>query len=35
MGVDETGWDARADTDDRSDAELLAAVRDADRGALH
>lgn len=35
MGVDETGWDARADADHRSDAELLAAVRDADRGALH
>lgn len=35
MGAEETGWDARGDADHRSDAELLAAVRDADRGALH
>jgi RNA polymerase sigma-70 factor, ECF subfamily len=35
MGVDDTGWDAREGVDDRSDAELLAAVADADRGALH
>ena len=35
MGVDDTGWDAREATDRRTDAELLAAVRDADRGALH
>ena len=34
MGVDDTGWDAREGVDDRSDAELLAAVADADRGAL-
>lgn len=34
MGVDHTGWDAREGVDDRSDAELLAAVADADRGAL-
>ena len=35
MGVDDTGWDAREGVDDRTDAELLAAVGDADRGALH
>ena len=35
MGVDDTGWDAREAADRRTDAELLAAVRDADRGALH
>src|SRR5687768_2692606 len=34
MGVDDTGWDAREGVDDRSDAELLAAVAAADRGAL-
>jgi RNA polymerase sigma-70 factor (ECF subfamily) len=35
MGVDDTGWDACDGVDRRSDAELLAAVADADRGALH
>jgi len=35
MGVDDTGWEAREAVDRRTDAELLAAVRDADRGALH
>ncbi|QSR30951.1 RNA polymerase subunit sigma-24 [Nocardioides sp. S5] len=35
MGEDDTGWDARGAVDRRSDAELLEAVGDADRGALH
>ena len=35
MGVEDTGWDVREAVDHRSDAELLAAVGDADRGALH
>lgn len=35
MGVDDTGWGAREGADRRTDAELLAAVGDADRGALH
>lgn len=35
MGDERTGWDAREGTDRRTDAELVAAVRDADRGALH
>ena len=34
MGVEDTGWDAREGVDHRSDAELLVAVKDADRGAL-
>ena len=34
MGVDDTGWEARA-ADGRTDAELLTAVGEADRGALH
>lgn len=35
MGEEHTGWDARDGADRRTDAELVAAVRDADRGALH
>jgi RNA polymerase sigma-70 factor (ECF subfamily) len=35
MGVDDTGWEAHAAADRRTDAELLAAVGEADRGALH
>ena len=35
MEVDETGWDAGAGADPRSDAALVAAVKDRDRGALH
>ena len=35
MGAEDSGWDAREAADRRTDAELLAAVRDADRGALH
>ena len=34
MGAEDSGWDARAVVDGRTDAELLAAVADADRGAL-
>ncbi|HEV2797059.1 MAG TPA: RNA polymerase sigma factor, partial [Nocardioides sp.] len=35
MGVDDTGWEAPAAVDGRTDAELLMAVGEADRGALH
>lgn len=35
MGVEDTGWEAREAVDSRTDAELLTAVGDADRGALH
>lgn len=35
MGADDTGWEAHEVVDLRTDAELLAAVREADRGALH
>jgi RNA polymerase sigma-70 factor (ECF subfamily) len=35
MGVEDTGWDAGAGADARTDAELVAAVGDRDRGALH
>lgn len=35
MGNEHAGWDARQRVDERTDAELVAAVRSADRGALH
>lgn len=34
MGVEDAGWDTRESVDSRTDAELVAAVRGADRGAL-
>lgn len=34
MRTEQRGWDAREGADGRTDAELVAAVRDADRGAL-
>lgn len=34
MGVEDVGWDARESVDSRTDAQLVMAVRQADRGAL-
>lgn len=35
MTVEHRSWDAQDDVGGRSDAELVAAIRQADRGALH
>jgi RNA polymerase sigma-70 factor (ECF subfamily) len=35
MGVEEAAWDPGAGADQRTDAELVEAIRDRDRGALH
>ena len=35
MGEIHDGWDVREAADSRTDAELVAAVRESDRGALH
>jgi RNA polymerase sigma-70 factor (ECF subfamily) len=35
MGVEEAAWDPGAGADPRTDAELVEAIRDRDRGALH